>query len=256
MVSSLNAQGHVLLSVSAGIMVRNEHHSRLVCPYHTWAELDKDNPDLLGQDTEQANRFFSAAQGASGDTAGTVIGHLEQRLPDSDIGLVKVNEQVAFENVLMDTDIRPKALLRLDDVKAGDDYLFESFVTGKQRLRCLGRRFPIIRHRATAHPTLSSPPGKTHLLPPDNTGYVKLAQGVLATNTPVLKREPTIRDRVYGSVLVRCGMGGEKDKVLERGEVAGMLHYADLRELYHATPALLMYADAMDPLIDDGWRVL
>ncbi|EPE06834.1 hypothetical protein F503_03261 [Ophiostoma piceae UAMH 11346] len=192
MVSSLNAQGHVSLSVSAGIMVQNDRHSRLVCPYHTWAELDQKDPGVLGQGTEQARRVFAAAQGADGDTAGSVFGHLEQRLPDSDIGLVKVNEEVAFESVLMDTDIRPKALLRLENVRAGDDYLFESFVTGRQWIKCIGRRFPITRRRATA------------LLSPDNTGYVKLAQGVFATNTSVSTRQPAIRDRVCGSMLLEA----------------------------------------------------
>ncbi|OAA53506.1 hypothetical protein SPI_09434 [Niveomyces insectorum RCEF 264] len=254
MLSSLDAEGHIVCSVSAGVLVEKEGRQRLTAPFHAWEEHDKRHPGLLGQDTEEARRVFRVAQGGSGNhdgKPGTTVGFLRERLPNSDIGLVQLERGVAFKNGMAGGEgVRPKKLLSLQDLNELDEYQFASFVTGTQMLRCIGLRAAFERRRGgAAHP---------HLLPPDSHAYVSCAQGVFATNEPALKGQPNIRASVCGSVLLRRKKRHTNDQpehLLERGEVCAMMPYADMQLLYGTANDLLIYADAMDALVEDGWTV-
>jgi hypothetical protein len=81
-----------------------------------------------------------------------------------------------FENKFMELDCAPKKLLHSNDIYPGDDFLIDSFVTGKQRLRCIGVAREIGRARQSGHPSFKGDP---ELLPSTAIPYIKLVQGLL-----------------------------------------------------------------------------
>jgi len=86
-------------------------------------------------------------------------------------------------------------------------------------------------------------------------------QGVCATMDDVQTKPPYIRGRACGAVLVqvRDGMNrtrGQKE-MLDRGEVCGIFHYADLTPRNReSAKQYLAYTEVFDTLIDEGWRVV
>ena len=77
----------------------------------------------------------------------------------------------------------------------------------------------------------------------------------------MLTQRPYIRDSAYGAVLLRYKDGTDQSiaerEVLDRGEICGMFHYADLTARdANSAGEFLIYADAFDPLILDGWSVI
>ncbi|KAK3934635.1 hypothetical protein QBC46DRAFT_347429 [Diplogelasinospora grovesii] len=259
MISSLNKSGEVYSSTSAGVLVQKGQQQRLTCSWHNWEDHVKQHPGKFGQTDTEAQRIFRAAQGAvDGDAhkAGTAVGYVRERIGDTDIALAQLDNGIVFENTFMDIDASAKTLVSTNDQNPGDEYLIDSHVTGMQKLKGYG---------ATANNQSASPKKHHHhhhLLPPDNAAYIAARQGAFATNSTTMTSEPRIRDSVCGSVLLRCRdvTKGEESRgeVLKRGEVCAMVHYADLQskhsllELKH----FLIYADAFDPLIEDGWAVV
>jgi hypothetical protein len=76
-----------------------------------------------------------------------------------------------------------------------------------------------------------------------------------------LTQRPYIRDSACGAVLLQCKDGKNPNiaerEVLDRGEICGMWHYADLTARNsNSAGEYLIYADAFDPLIRDGWSVM
>jgi hypothetical protein len=90
--------------------------------------------------------------------------------------------------------------------------------------------------------------------------YIKLVQGLYATNTYHIPSPPRIREGIWGSILVRCKQIQDPtlsfNEVLAKGEVAVIMHVTDLRSKNLTTNNLLCYADPFNELISRGWQVV
>jgi hypothetical protein len=171
--------------------------------------------------------------------------------------LAELLPSIEFRNEFMEIDARPKKFLPLEKLQIGDHFMIDSFVTGKQRLACVGVRLLMERReRARGHPHLIGPES---LLPPDENLYIALRQGIYATNEPMIPKQPKIREGVCGAVLVRCHAKDEISRtlksVLQDGEVAGFMHFADLRSKWDMS-TLLCFADSFSELASEGWTVV
>lgn len=255
MLNSVDKSGEVYSSVTSGVLIEKDGEKRLTCSFHNWADHFDKYGDTFGQDTDDARQHFKAVQG----NPGTVVGFVREKVGRTDIALAQLNDGVIFENQLMEMDYAAKVFVHSDDQRIGDEYMIDSFATGKQRLIGLGRRFEIGRRSGAG--SLTVPQGHEHLLPTKKVAYVATRQGAYATNHPTILREPIIRDSVCGSILLRCYERGiertEENKVMKKGEVCAMMHFADLQpKCAERAEQYLCYADAFDPLIEGGWKVV
>jgi len=254
MISSTTPDGTVYSSVSAGVLLFNRNNTRLTCSWHSWEDHAKKYPALLGEDDDEARRVFTIVQGEPGSR----VGHVVRRVGDTDVALASLDEGIIFENTFMDIQACAKRLVHTGAIHANDIYLIDGFTTGQQRLPGLGARFEL--DRGPIHPTLVSPNDEQSLLPPPGT-YVSAVQGVCATMDDVQTKPPYIRGRACGAVLVRVRDGmnrtrGQKE-MLDRGEVCGIFHYADLTPRNReSAKQYLAYTEVFDTLIDEGWRVV
>jgi hypothetical protein len=214
--------------MSAAVLVRKGSTHRLTCSWHYWEEHDGKYPNLLGQENEEAQRVFRVMQGEGG----TDVGQIVERVGKTDIALAKLHDSVTFENTFMDINAVAKRFVHSKEVEYFDEFLIDSFSTGKQKLTSLGRRWQIARKAGQPHPDLVAPGGDESMLPSDEVAYVSAVQGVCGTSDPTLLSKPYIRDSTCGAILLRCRMGMARERpekeVLARGEICGMLHYPDL----------------------------
>jgi hypothetical protein len=248
MIHAVNDTGEDLGSVTTGILVEKGLNRRLTVSYHCWEPLIQKNPDMFGSP--------SACKVIQGDP-GTEVGFVHERIKATDVALAKLLPSIEFRNEFMEIDARPKRLLPLKQIRVADEFLIDSFVTGKQRLKCVGVRFPLKRREnARSHPHRIGP--ESHL-PPDENIYIELRQGIYATNEPKILKQPKIREGVCGAVLVRCRQRSNPlrtlDSVLKDGEVAGFIHFADLQSKGDVD-TLLCYADSFEELASEGWKVV
>jgi hypothetical protein len=247
MVHAVGDAGEDLGSVTAGILVENGLNRRLIVSYHCWEPLAQKHPEMFGSP--------GACRVIQGDP-GTEVGFVHERIKTTDVALAKLLPSIEFRNEFMEIDARPKRLLPSKQIQIADEFLIDSFVTGKQRLRCVGKRLPLERRQnARSHPHLMAP--ESHL-PPDENIYIQLRQGIYATNELKIPKQPKIREGVCGAVLVRCRQRSNPlrtlDSVLKDGEVAGFMHFADLQSK-GGVDTLLCYADSFDELASEGWEV-
>ncbi|KAK1837193.1 hypothetical protein QBC39DRAFT_325971 [Podospora conica] len=254
MISS-QADGSVVSSTCAGVLVQKGAAVRLTCPWHLWEKHDEQYPGLLGQDNDEARRVFGAVQGDEG----TYVGHVVQRLGKTDIALMELAPGIEFENSFMGIKATARKFVHSKLVELYDEFLIDSFTTGQQRLLSIGRRFVVTRGPGQPDPHLVAPNGDNSVLPPVGVAYISAQQGLCGTTEPVLTSKPYIRDSAYGSVLLRSQSKTPRTdtEALEQGEIVAMFHFADLTAKY-ATEAssYIIYADAVDPLIDDGWTIV
>ena len=248
MIHAADDAGRNIGSVTAGILVEKDFERRLTVSYHCWEPLIQKNPDMFG-----SSKACTVIQG----DPGTEVGFVHERIKTTDVSLAKLLPSVEFRNEFMEIDARPKRLLPSKQIQTADEFMIDSFVTGKQRLKCVGVRFPLERREnARNHPHLIDP--ESHL-PPDKNIYIKLRQGIYATNEPKITTQPKVREGVCGAVLVRCRQRTNPlrtlDSVLKDGEVAGFMHFADLRSKGDVS-TLLCYADSFDELASEGWEVV
>jgi hypothetical protein len=189
------------------------------------------------------------------------VGFVRERIGNTDIALAQLNDGVVFENGFMEVDFSAKKFIHSRDQVMGDQYLIDSFSTGKRQLFGLGRRFEIKRDGNQRRKDLYIVPGEEDKLPPTDVAYIGLRQGAYVTNHPTIYQVPQIRDVCCGAVLLRCGRKKQKrdyrGSAAEQGEICGMMHYADLQSK-HVDKAVnyICYADAFDPLINDGWKIV
>ena len=153
---------------------------------------------------------------------GTNIGHVAERIGTTDIGLCKLLPDITFENRFLELDVTAKMLLRSNDIKLGDVFQIDSFVTGLQQLECLGIR---VRTEGGREKQLI---GTRESLPQPGV-YVAVVQGIYATSAPEVYGKPHIREGVCGSALVRARKVNGKEIVLSDGEIGGFMHWSDLR---------------------------
>ena len=112
------------------------------------------------------------------------VGYVAERVGETDIGLAKLNDGIVFSDRFLDIDISAKTLLLLEYISQGDMVLIDSFVTGRQVLRCVGTRI------VTAKGPTSFLKGKAKYLPGEGD---YLQQGIWATNAPEIRGTKKIR---------------------------------------------------------------
>lgn len=267
MISSTRSLGAIHQSVSAGILVEKNGVERLTCSYHCWQDLVKKYPGVLGNTNHQAKEVFRVIQGNNGNDMdpGTNVGFLRARIGETDIGLAELHTGIVFENRFMEMDYTPKNLLHSNSQQIGDEYLVDSFSCGKQKLKGMGCRFVLKSLEEFHIPKSAKDEEESRVYPTPGYKYIRLKQGAYATNDESIPEKPVVRDRVCGSVLLRCRISTrpalKMNEVLERGETCGMLHYADIIEkpptkrMKTIAAEYVCYADCFDPLIRDGWRI-
>jgi hypothetical protein len=215
--------------ISAGVLVEKDGEIRLIVAFHCWADEYAATPDKLGNPDH-----FSVKQG------NTRVGYVAERVGETDIGLAKLDDGIVFSNQFLDIDTSAKTLLRLEDISQGDTVLIDSFVTGRQALRFVGTRIVTVKGSA------SFLKGKANDLPGEG-GYLPLHQGIWATNAP------KIRASICGSAIVRNKTKGAT-KSLDRGEICGFMHWSDSQMKYAQNGELFCFADALDELVNRGWK--
>jgi hypothetical protein len=221
--------------ISAGILVEKDGEIRLTVAFHCWADEYAATPDKLGNPDH-----FSIKQG------NTRVGYVAERVGETDIGLAKLDDGIVFSNRFLDIDTSAKTLLLLEDISQGDTVLIDSFVTGRQALRCVGTRLVTVERPACFLK------GKVEDLPGEGD-YLQLHQGIWATNAPDIRGTPKIRAGVCGSAVVRNKAKGAA-KSLDRGEICGFMHWSDLQMKYAQNGQLFCFADALDALVNRGWK--
>ncbi|KAK3363833.1 hypothetical protein B0T25DRAFT_528550 [Lasiosphaeria hispida] len=253
MISSSKKAGGNYGCVTAGILLRKGTETRLTCSWHCWEDHDAAYPGLFGQDTDEAKRVFRIIQGE----AGTEVGRVVTRVGCTDIALASLHGGIRFENRFLNIPTLAKCLVHSSAIQLNDSFVIDGHTTGAQTLRSLGARWQLEKHNKSE---VIPPNDNYSLLPDPNVIYIAAKQGVCGTSDPVLTTRPFIRSSACGSVLVRCrkGQGNlTRKEVLECGEVCGMFHYADLTPKNRtAASDYLIYVDAFDPLIEDGWSVV
>ncbi|KAL8853276.1 MAG: hypothetical protein Q9221_001887 [Calogaya cf. arnoldii] len=231
--------------ISAGILVRKADKIRLTVAFHCWEDEHKQHPDKLGDPN-----FCKVTQGHL--ATGTAIGYVAERLGSSDIGLVKLDDNIEFHNRFLDIDAEAKCLLPSNDIRMCDEFVIDGYITGAQRLKCFG-----VRSRNESHgreKEFQIPAGKEHMLPSDGK-YVSLVQGIYATTAPIMESGPMIRARVCGSAIVQSRKAARGGNVLAEGRVAGFMQFSDLK-LKSRANELLCYCEVLDEMITDGWEVV
>jgi hypothetical protein len=227
-----------------------------------------------------------------------------ERIGSSDIGIAKVDKP--FSNRFLDLNGSASSLLHSNDLRTvNESFWIDSFVTGPQQLASNGRR--VYRADKRGKDLFGDPSA----LPRPGI-YVELVQGIYATSTPEINRQPKNREGVCGAAIIRAredelpdgtqtgtqgktptlrnetpaGQGSSpqvltpKQRTLSgkgpgtpslagsatplhkqlpqeetTGEIAGFMHWSDLQSLYNSD-RLLCFADAVDGLIEDGWKVV
>ena len=150
----------------------------------------------------------------------------------------------------MDIDANPKSLLRSRKISMNDDFVIDSFMTGRQELKCLGRRVRISQRDLDSR----VPKDKTDTVPPAKPSTASI-QGIYATSLP-LNCSPTIRKGISGAALVRSRTDAEGN-VVDREEIAGFMQYTEARpKLGDGDGRLLYFVEALDGMIDEGWQVV
>lgn len=151
MLCSVTKARETYSAVSAGVPVEKDGEQRLTCSYHNWEDHHKNYPDKLGRDDRSARRIFQVVQGENGTTVG-VVG---ERIGETDIALAELEQGVKFENKFMNLSGSPRLFTRSRDITLVDDFLFDSFTTGRQIVKGVGARFCIGRAPGTSHPHLA-----------------------------------------------------------------------------------------------------
>jgi len=227
--------------VSAGVAINRDQDLRLTVAFHCWLEEYKKSMDKLG-DPE----FFTVIQGK------TIVGHVSERIGNTDIGLAIFKNGITFNNRFLGVDAAAKVLIPSVKVKYRDEFVIDGFTTSVQRLVCLGRR--IRKENARVEDLLQV--NKDVELPAPGK-YIVLEQGIMATGEPELRGSLRLREGVCGSALLRV-QTANGDDVIHKGEIAGFMHWCDLQSVYNNQdpPSLLCYCDATDDLIVRGWKIV
>lgn len=214
---------------------------RLTVAFHCWSGEYKESTDKLG-DPEQ----FLITRGT------TIVGHVAERISKTDVGLAALREGVVFNNRFLGLDATAKVLVPSNQLKYRDEFFMDGFTTSVQRLTCLGRR---IRKAAARTEDLFRADEDTEL--PASGTYIVLNQGIMATGELDIRGTPRLRECVCGSAPLRVGKTNGED-VMERGEIAGFMHWCDLQIVYNTEvpPPLLCYCESVDELIEHGWKIV
>jgi hypothetical protein len=223
--------------ISAGIGVQKGTETRITVAFHCWNSENEQNPENLGDPNH-----FKVTQGQ------TDVGYVAERIGDTDIGLMRTNDGITFSNRFLELDTVARTLVPMKQLSLSEEFVIDSFVTGRQRLRLHG-----IRIRAEPPSNLKGKPGDL----PTPGNHLIFPQGIYATGHPEICTWPRIRDGVCGSAVVRLKAGKQassREDVLHKGEVCGFMHWPNI-QLKYGSGSLLCFADAADDLIENDWVV-
>ena len=191
------------------------------------------------------------------------VDYVNEQIGITDIGLAQLNPGVPFQNRFISIPATAKTFLPSTRINVGDEFLIDNFVTATQRLRCHGKRIQVQDDRALIKGT------KKDLRIRGN--WISRVQLVLATGS----REMLGRAAIPGTALVRVKKASTDDDaevVLKEGEIGGFMLGEEVRRENRAHGrtydrhgrsfdsqtqlSVLWFADAVDDLIEDGWRVV
>ncbi|KAF3905139.1 hypothetical protein ABW21_db0206691 [Orbilia brochopaga] len=168
-----------------------------------------------------------------------------------DVALAQLDEGIIFENQFFsDLKTTPKVLLQSDQCTWKAEFLVESFAKGCEKLLAGGEYVTskTRSQRAQAQPIIS----RGMPIPDLILDYVTCRQKIFISHGQEILR-PRLPDSNYGSVLVRFKSNTEI--VLDRGEICAMTHWKNIQSRFATARELLIFVDAFDSLIEDGWEV-
>ena len=229
MLSSLTREDRLFRSVSAGTLLEKGEDRRHTCSYHCWERHAEQYPGKLGSDDTETEQVFRILRGKPG----TIIGYVRDRIGNTDIALAGLKKEFEFKNEFMEMEYCRKALLASQDVIPGDEFLLDSYSTGKQRLKCLGRRAFFSAPSGPAGPDVTCQvlPGTAEAK--GTLWYIEFEQLCCGMNEPTVASEPSIRHGTCGAVLLRCKIRAvnlSPHEVLSKGEVCAMKHSGYVKE--------------------------
>lgn len=195
------------------------------------------------------------------------MGRVSERIGETDIALAKLHPGIKFVNSFMDIKADAKTFIRSKQVHMWDYLLIDGFSTGRQKLISLGARFEPQRKEGQPHSRLVEKRLNKYgeevdvVLPRDGVIYISGSQNVYGASDNIRTKKPCIQDSACGSVLVRCSAAKRKhlnvNDMLALGEICGLFHFANLTSKFAVSAEdYLIYADAFDPLMDDGWTIV
>jgi len=247
-------------SATAGVLLQRAGEQRLTCSWHLWGKLAARNKNVvLGDGSDTSKEVFQVFQGDTLSPVGTVI----SRIGSTDIAMAQLHPDVTFRNKFVGSEVEPRRILHHGNLNYRDQVMIDSFTTGKVRLSLVGSRVEPVREPGAKHPIIVAPENSDHVLPVPGVAYVRLHQGIYATDSITMDESPHIRDSACGAVLVRhreinakTGRWTLVKDTLARGEICGMMHFADITERRANVAGYFIYADSFAPLIEEGWKVV
>lgn len=257
-------KGNIEFSATAGILIERNGQQRLTCSWHLWDKLAAKHRATLGSDDPLAKEIFTVYQGDTLSPVGVIV----ERVGQTDIALVKLHDGIKFRNESLGSGFVPRCLAPGSDVRYLDQFVIDSFTTGKQLLAQVGVKVQVARLPGTEHPDIVTPANNDECLPVPGVEYIHVSQGIHSTQELEMTDKPYIRDSACGSVLFRSyrhiknPTGPRKTRVegpkaaIARGEVFGMMHLADITNRRAYVTQYLIYADSFTPLIQMGWTVV
>ncbi|KAK0655364.1 hypothetical protein B0T16DRAFT_319277 [Cercophora newfieldiana] len=227
-------------SATAGVLLQRAGEQRLTCSWHLWEKLAARNKDVvLGDGSDTSKEVFQVFQGDTLSPVGTVV----SRIGSTDIAMAQLHPDVTFRNKFVGSEVEPRRILHHGNLNYRDQVMIDSLATGKVRLSLVGSRVEPVREPGVAH--------------------VRLHQGIYATDSITMDESPHIRESACGAVLVRyreinakTGQWTPVKDTLARGEICGMMHFADITERRASVTGYFIYADSFAPLIEEGWKVV
>jgi hypothetical protein len=153
---------------NSGVKIQKNDETRITVAMHGW---DAVNDKIVYHPTR------------TGHNVGTIVEHVGE-----DIGLLDC--MCPYSNELPELQTRAKSLLHSSQLSYNQFVVIDFRFTGPQKMKVLGIRTGADR-RNSVMDTGEVAPG-----PAQDRTYIKVCQGTYGFNTPVISREPQIRDGV------------------------------------------------------------
>jgi hypothetical protein len=105
--------------ISAGIAIEKGDKTRVTTAFHCWDSENEQSLEHLGNAD-----YFKVRQGE------THIGHVTDRISETDIGLMKIKDGINFNNRFLELDTVAETLMPTSQLSMNEDFVIDSFVTG------------------------------------------------------------------------------------------------------------------------------
>ncbi|MCJ1356167.1 MAG: hypothetical protein MMC33_006161 [Icmadophila ericetorum] len=217
---------------SAGIAIQKGNQRRLTVPIHAWYN-------------NESTMDFSETAEFKVSQASTAVGNIVAQIGKTDVGLMEFAGGIKFDNTFLDIPSSANTLVPFTEIRVMDNCLINNFLTGRQKVKSLGKRM------VTEENVEKNLKRKKQNLPSPGK-YIALRQEIYATNSAVINGDPK---NVCGSAVIRVKKAILLGDRLGVGSICRFMHWSDLQLKYDEIGNLLCFADSVDPLIDDSWRV-